>query len=200
MLICQCAIGLPLPPSTSPMPARALFLAAFVMLTAGSTWAQVEYQRAQPEGEGPSQPPPSEPTPTPGPAVTTPTDKSQVWGALAFTADGSWATAWLKPSKAEAESNVAVACAKFGRGGCEIVSFNGEYCAALATYIGAHCAAGTNCPFPAAAARCTRRRARPWTTATATRARAAAASCAPRCAATAADLTGTCGCREPGAA
>jgi hypothetical protein len=90
------------------MPARGLFIAALVLLTAGTSWAQ------------------------------SPNSKSDVWGALAFTADGSWATAWSKPSKADAEANVAVACAKFGRGRCEVVSFNGEYCAALATYIGAH--------------------------------------------------------------
>ena len=71
-------------------------------------------------------------------SAQTSSDKSNVWGALAFTADGSWATAWAKPSKSDAEANVAVACAKFGRGECKVVSFNGEYCAALATYIGSH--------------------------------------------------------------
>ncbi len=63
---------------------------------------------------------------------------SEYWGALAFTADGSWATAAKMASKAEAEASVAVRCAKFGRGRCEIVSFPGKYCAALATYIGSH--------------------------------------------------------------
>jgi hypothetical protein len=92
------------------MPARGLFVAALILLSFGTAWAQ--------------------PRPRP--------DKPEVWGALAFTADGSWATAWSKPSKAEAEANVAVACAKFGRGECKVVSFTGEYCAALATYIGAH--------------------------------------------------------------
>jgi hypothetical protein len=95
------------------MPARARFIAALIFLHACNAWAQ------------PILPPASN-------------DKPTVWGALAFTADGSWATAWSKPSKAEAESNVAIACAKFGRGRCEVVSFSGDYCAALATYIGAH--------------------------------------------------------------
>jgi Domain of unknown function (DUF4189) len=90
------------------MPARSLFVATLLLFTVATASAQ------------------------------TSSDKSDVWGALAFTADGSWATAWKKPSKSDAEANVAVACAKFGRGKCEVVSFNGEYCAALATYIGSH--------------------------------------------------------------
>ena len=90
------------------MPARGLFVAMFLLCAAGPALGQ------------------------------TSSEKSDLWGALAFTADGSWATAWKKPSKAEAESSVAVACAKFGRGECKVVSFNGEYCAALATYIGSH--------------------------------------------------------------
>jgi hypothetical protein len=65
-------------------------------------------------------------------------ERSEYWGALAFTADGSWATAAKMASKSEAEASVAVRCAKFGRGRCEIVSFPGKYCAALATYIGSH--------------------------------------------------------------
>jgi hypothetical protein len=101
------------------------------MLTAGNAWAQSQYPQTAPDDQ--TAPPATAPEPAPPPA-----DKSLVWGALAFTADGSWATAWSKPSKAEAESNVAIACAKFGRGRCEVVSFNGEYCAALATYVGAH--------------------------------------------------------------
>ena len=60
------------------------------------------------------------------------------WGAIAFTADGSFATAWKSPSKAEAEASVAVRCSKHGRGSCEVISFPGSMCAALATYIGSH--------------------------------------------------------------
>jgi Domain of unknown function (DUF4189) len=64
--------------------------------------------------------------------------KPDYWGAIAFTADGSFATSWKKDSKAEAEADVAVRCAKFGRGGCETGSFSGELCVGLATYIGSH--------------------------------------------------------------
>jgi len=68
---------------------------------------------------------------------TTPV-KPDYWGAIAFTADGSFSTAWKQPSKAEAEADVAKRCAKFGRGSCEVIGFRGELCAALATYAGAH--------------------------------------------------------------
>ena len=64
--------------------------------------------------------------------------KPEYWGAIAFTADGSFATSWKKESKAEAEADVATRCAKFGRGGCETGSFSGEICVGLATYIGSH--------------------------------------------------------------
>jgi hypothetical protein len=64
--------------------------------------------------------------------------KPEYWGAIAFTADGSFATSWKKELKAEAEADVAVRCAKFGRGSCETGSFNGELCVGLATYIGSH--------------------------------------------------------------
>jgi hypothetical protein len=64
--------------------------------------------------------------------------KPEYWGAIAFTADGSFATSWKKESKAEAEADVAVRCAKFGRGSCETGSFSGELCVGLATYIGSH--------------------------------------------------------------
>lgn len=39
-------------------------------------------------------------------------------------------------SQAEAEAEVAKRCAKFGRGGCETVSFSGQQCVGLATFIG----------------------------------------------------------------
>jgi hypothetical protein len=105
------------------MPVRGLFIAVLMLLAAGTAWAQSL------DSEAPRRA---------SPAEAAPSEKSKVWGALAFTADGSWATAWAKPSKSDAEANVAVACAKFGRGRCEVVSFTGEYCAALATYIGSH--------------------------------------------------------------
>jgi hypothetical protein len=125
------------------MPARVLFIAVLSLFIAGKAWAQAlpnayDVDRPSPGGRSP----PTAQAPRPGQGTRTEPPQaaadSTVWGALAFTADGSWATAWLKPSKAEAESNVAIACAKFGRGECKVVSFNGEYCAALATYIGSH--------------------------------------------------------------
>ena len=56
------------------------------------------------------------------------------FGAIAFTADGSFASVWKLPSKAEAEAKVAVDCATFKRGQCEIVSFRAELCAAIASF------------------------------------------------------------------
>jgi len=63
-------------------------------------------------------------------------DNPGYFGAIAFTADGSWATVWKMESRAEAEANVAKRCAKFGRGSCEVVAFPGEQCVGLATFIG----------------------------------------------------------------
>ncbi|MBV9461013.1 MAG: DUF4189 domain-containing protein [Bradyrhizobium sp.] len=59
-----------------------------------------------------------------------------LWGAIAFTADGSYSTTWKMASQPEAEAKVLRQCARFGRGGCEVVSFSGQECAALATFIG----------------------------------------------------------------
>jgi hypothetical protein len=64
--------------------------------------------------------------------------KPAYFGAIAFTADGSYATAWKQASKAEAEADVAKRCSKMGRGACEVVGFTGDLCVALATYIGTH--------------------------------------------------------------
>jgi hypothetical protein len=58
------------------------------------------------------------------------------WGAIAFTADGSFSTTWKMASQPDAEAKVLRQCARFGRGGCEVVSFSGQECAALATFIG----------------------------------------------------------------
>jgi hypothetical protein len=78
-------------------------------------------------------PPSLEPKPAPG----EPSNSSDAhWGAIAFTADGSYSTVWKVPSRAEAEAHVLKQCARFGRGGCEVVSFSGQECVALATFIG----------------------------------------------------------------
>lgn len=77
------------------------------------------------------QPPPVNPTP-PKP----PEDSDTQWGAMAFTADGSYSTVWRLHSQPEAEANVAKQCAEFGRGSCKVFSISGQECASLATYLG----------------------------------------------------------------
>jgi Domain of unknown function (DUF4189) len=69
-------------------------------------------------------------------STTTPSEIT--WGALAFTADGSYSSTWKMPSQPEAEAKVLRQCARFGRGGCEVVSFSGQECVALATFIGGY--------------------------------------------------------------
>lgn len=81
-------------------------------------------------------PPNLAPTPPGSNPPSTSTD--EWWGAIGFTADGSYSSAWKMPSKAEAEARVAKQCAAFGRGGCEVVSFSGQQCVALATFIGSY--------------------------------------------------------------
>ena len=99
-----------------------------------------------PEMSSPS-PPPSTPTapqtviPPPGIIArqTDPPSSSQtLWGAIGFTADGSYSTVWKQESKGQAEAEAAKGCAKFGRGSCEVVSFTSERCVALATFIGSY--------------------------------------------------------------
>src|ERR1700745_3388820 len=75
-------------------------------------------------------PPLIAPTPPPG----SPSDAS--WGAIPFTADGSYSSTWKMGSQPEAEAKVLRECARFGRGGCEVVTFSGQECVALSTFIG----------------------------------------------------------------
>ncbi len=100
------------------MPVRGLFIATLVLLTAGTAWAQ--YSNDSNQGSSSSNAPSSS-----SPSSPSTSDKSNLWGALAFTADGSWATAWTKPSKGEAEGNVAVAMERCNedsrtRGRCQL--------------------------------------------------------------------------------
>jgi len=99
----------------------ALLLLALLLVAAGGAAAQ--------------QPVPG-PTGPAGPSTPPPPSASNVWGAIAFTSDGSYATAWKAASKAEAEADVAKRCARMGHGACETVSFPGELCVALANYRG----------------------------------------------------------------
>lgn len=79
---------------------------------------------AQPSGPAPPTPPPS--------SAQSPAPASE-FGAIAFTADGSFSSAWKRPSKAEVEAKVLAECAKLARGKCEVVSFREELCAAIAS-------------------------------------------------------------------
>jgi hypothetical protein len=96
---------------------------------------------APPLATSPSAPPLQPPPPLidnggpPAPPLNT-QPATGSWGAIAFTADGSYSTIWKMASKAEAEAKVAMKCASFGRGGCEIASISGQECVALATFIG----------------------------------------------------------------
>ena len=99
----------------------------------------------------PASPPPLKPSPVaPGqkfdylPPDLTPQPKQPStsmdlpWGAIGFTADGSYSTTWKMASQPEAEAKVAKKCAEFGRGGCQVVSFSGQECVALATFVGSY--------------------------------------------------------------
>jgi Domain of unknown function (DUF4189) len=97
--------------------ARSVLLAAALLLA-----PDAGLQAQAPGGTTPAQ--------SPAPWVERPT----LFGAIAFTADGSFSSAWRYASKAEVEAKVRDDCAKFERGQCEIVSFRAELCAALATF------------------------------------------------------------------
>jgi len=56
------------------------------------------------------------------------------FGAIAFTADGSFATTWTQPTREEAEDKVRDDCARFRRGDCEVVAFGPDVCAAIASF------------------------------------------------------------------
>ena len=81
-------------------------------------------------------PPSSAPNRTPPPQSGTSSDVP--WGAIGFTADGSYSSIWKMASQPEAEAKVAKKCAEYGRGGCKVVSFSGRECVALATFIGSY--------------------------------------------------------------
>lgn len=56
------------------------------------------------------------------------------FGAIAFTADGSFSAVWKRRSKRTAESQVLADCAKLKRGECQVVGFRQELCAAIASF------------------------------------------------------------------
>jgi len=84
--------------------------------------------------QSPTQPQRDYSQPRPPSSPSSPSDAS--WGAIAFTADGSYSSTWKMGSQPEAEAKVLRECARFGRGGCEVVTFSGQECVALSTFIG----------------------------------------------------------------
>jgi hypothetical protein len=80
--------------------------------------------------------PPMYDKPQAQPDQSPPDSSGGLWGAIAFTADGSYWSAWKMSSRPEAEALVAKKCSAFGHGGCQVASFSGQQCGALATYLG----------------------------------------------------------------
>jgi hypothetical protein len=129
------------------LPLRSVFAAED---TPGVLLAQGSFEKLPPSiaptpysPEGPQQTPAqpqrdrdySQPRPPSLPSTpSSPSDMS--WGAIAFTADGSYSSTWKMSSQPEAETKVLRECARFGRGGCEVVTFSGQECVALSTFIG----------------------------------------------------------------
>jgi uncharacterized protein DUF4189 len=62
------------------------------------------------------------------------TEPPPSFGAIAFTADGSFATTWTQPTRDEAEEKVRDDCARFKRGDCQVVAFGPDVCAAIASF------------------------------------------------------------------
>jgi uncharacterized protein DUF4189 len=88
---------------------------------------------------------------SPPPSPSSPSSPSDAaWGAIAFTADGSYSSTWKMTSQPEAEAKVLRECARFGRGGCEVVTFSGQECVALSTFIGSYRRRGWKLSFTAA--------------------------------------------------
>lgn len=102
--------------------------------------APTPYSPNSPSSSSPSTSPRLDPEPNPSPySQDRPNSSSDLsWGALAFTADGSYSSTWKMPSQPDAEAKVLRECARFGRGGCEVVSFSGQECVSLAIFIGSY--------------------------------------------------------------
>ena len=100
--------------------------------------APTPYSPNAPSSKSPSISPKQMPDTNPAVSDRSNSSSEVYWGAIAFTADGSYSSDWKMPSQPEAEARVLKQCARFGRGGCEVVSFSGQECVALATFIGAY--------------------------------------------------------------
>jgi Domain of unknown function (DUF4189) len=94
-------------------PSLHLLIAAALVAACAGAGAQSR-QTAQLAGENPASPP--------------------VFGALAFTADGSFTAVWKQDSKDAAEAKVGTDCKSMARGACEVVGFRQELCAAIASF------------------------------------------------------------------
>ena len=75
---------------------------------------------------------PERPVMSIAPAIPRP-DGDALYGAIAFTPDGSFFSVWRIGSRTEAEDKVRAECAALGRGACEAMSFRSEICAAIAS-------------------------------------------------------------------
>lgn len=102
----------------------------------GARLAQAETGASSPSTSGDRRDEPPRAGATTIPSPDEPIGRKVVWGAIAFTAGGSYSSAWRYPTKAEAEAEVLKKCAKFGDGKCEVIAFEGRLCAALASYNG----------------------------------------------------------------
>jgi hypothetical protein len=91
------------------------------------------------EPPAPALPPPAAPVQPPSYTPSEPQSNASpemYWGAIAFTADGSWSSAWKKPTRSDAEAIVLRQCARFGHGNCDVATISGEECVGLASFIG----------------------------------------------------------------
>jgi hypothetical protein len=149
---------------------KAIVLSVFLTVFAADCSVVVAQTSMGGSEATPSMPPqvPSTPPPPPAPAPRQPrmdfvpnlapsqpaprgpdTSAGIWWGAIGFTADGSYSTVWKMASQAEAEAAVAKKCAEYGRGACKVVAISGPECIALSTFNGSHKRTRWNLSFTA---------------------------------------------------
>jgi hypothetical protein len=115
---------LPVPTPLAPLPVPTPAPAPSLAPSPRTDYIPPLYDRSNPDQNNPDAQAPS---------------TGELWGAIGFTADGSYWSAWKQPTKGDAEALAAKGCAKFGRsGGCEVASFSGQECVSLATFIGSY--------------------------------------------------------------
>lgn len=127
---------------TGPRAGRAIVLAQTSLGAPDMTSPSPTPQQTQPPPSYPQPQPQTRTTPVPprpgiiAPGQADPPASQVYWGAIAFTASGAYFSTWKYLSRGEAEAEAAKGCAKYGRGGCEVASFSGQQCVALATFTG----------------------------------------------------------------